>query len=84
MPGLDSLWSERAPTRSLNLALPLRKGSVRILLASADFDTCRRLLTSHVREKRFADGHFGAMVESGHIGAVLQRIGQIVEGDGTG
>jgi hypothetical protein len=37
-----------------------------------------------VREDRFADGHFGAMVESGHIVAVLQRIGQIVDSDGTG
>ncbi len=37
----------------------------------------RRLLTLHVRADRFSEGHFSAMVRSGHIAAVLRRLGTI-------
>lgn len=53
-------------------------------LAGADLDICRRLLTTHVRKDRFVDGHVGAMIESGHIVAVLKRIEQILPDGETG
>lgn len=36
-------------------------------------DLCK-LLTFHCRAARFVNGHFAAMVESGHITAVLRRL----------
>ena len=44
-------------------------------VAAASLLDVRRLLTLHVRQERFCDGHFAEMVESGHIAAVLRRLG---------
>lgn len=46
-------------------------------LAAADAPTLRRLLTTHVRQDRFCEGHLAAMFESGHIVAVLRRLKEI-------
>jgi len=44
------------------------------LLASADMETCIKLLTTHVRAERFCDGHLAEMITSGHLLAVLRRL----------
>jgi hypothetical protein len=43
-------------------------------VATADIDTIRKLLTTHVRKDRFCEGHLVAMIASGHIAAVLRRL----------
>jgi hypothetical protein len=43
-------------------------------VATADTDTVRKLLTTHVRKDRFCEGHLVAMIASGHIAAVLRRL----------
>ena len=45
------------------------------LLQRARMTTCVRLLTLHVRTERMCDGHLGAMLEAGHITAILRRMG---------
>ncbi len=47
------------------------------LLAEAPMDDCLRLLTTHVRADRFCEGHLVAMLESGHVAAVLRRMREI-------
>lgn len=47
------------------------------LLAGADLDTLRKLLTLHIRKDRFSEGHLAAMVEAGHISAILDRLAEI-------
>lgn len=42
-------------------------------LEQADLLTLRKLLTGHLRNDRFCEGHFGAVLESGHITAILRR-----------
>jgi hypothetical protein len=44
------------------------------LLASADAERIRKLLTTHVRKDRFCEGHLASMFENGHIVALLQRL----------
>jgi hypothetical protein len=44
------------------------------LLQRARMNTCVRLLTLHVRNERFCDGHLGAMLSAGHITAILRRM----------
>ena len=46
-------------------------------LDTADLGICRRLLTTHVRLDRFAEGHLARMLETGHIAAILRRMQQI-------
>lgn len=46
-------------------------------LARADLLTLRKLLTTHVRADRFTEGHLAAMLESGHIVAILRRLKEI-------
>lgn len=46
-------------------------------LAAADVPTIRKLLTLHIRNDRFSEGHLAAMVEDGHLAAVLRRLEQI-------
>lgn len=46
-------------------------------LSSANLDTIRKLLTTHVRKDRFCEGHLAAMFESGHIVAILRRLQDI-------
>lgn len=43
-------------------------------LATADLETICKLLTAHARSDRFLDGHLEAIVESGHIAAILRRL----------
>ena len=44
------------------------------LLDDADLETVRRLLTAHVRDDRFEQGHFADMLQSGHLQAILRRL----------
>jgi hypothetical protein len=44
------------------------------LLASADAQTIRKLLTTHVRRDRFCEGHLASMFETGHIVGLLRRL----------
>jgi ribonuclease J len=53
------------------------------LVESADILTIQKLLTTHVRNDRFCDGHLKAMVLDGHIAAILRRL-QELAGDGAG
>lgn len=46
-------------------------------LARTDLFTLRKLLTTHVRADRFTEGHLAAMLESGHIVAILRRLKEI-------
>jgi hypothetical protein len=43
-------------------------------LGDADIATIRKLLTLHVRRDRFSEGHLAAMVESGHLAAIVRRL----------
>jgi len=47
------------------------------LLESAELSTRQKLLTTHVRKERFCSGHFAAMIDNGHILAILKRLKQI-------
>lgn len=47
------------------------------LVEKADMRTCIKLLTTHVRKERFCSGHFGEMVEIGHITAILRRLAEL-------
>jgi len=47
------------------------------LLESAELNTLQKLLTTHVRKERFCSGHFAAMIDNGHILAILKRLKQI-------
>ena len=49
------------------------------LIEDADFDTICRLLTTHVRNDRFCDGHLSTMSLSGHVSALLQRLKALIE-----
>lgn len=46
-------------------------------LARADLLTLRKLLTTHLRADRVTEGHLAAMLESGHIVAILRRLKEI-------
>jgi hypothetical protein len=37
----------------------------------------RRLLTLHARQDRFVEGHFADMISSGHVSALLRRLGEL-------
>jgi hypothetical protein len=47
------------------------------LLGSADIATLQKLLTLHIRKERFFQGHFGAMIDSGHIKRILERLKEL-------
>jgi Family of unknown function (DUF6508) len=47
------------------------------LLAQADLLTLRKLLTAHVRQDRFIEGHLAQMLENGHISAILRRLREL-------
>lgn len=49
-------------------------------LGRASMTSCLKLLTLHARKDRFVDGHFAAMLTSGHIIAVLKRMEQLGRG----
>jgi hypothetical protein len=44
------------------------------LLDEADLSTVQKLLTTHVRKDRFVGGHLAAMLDNGHIHAILKRL----------
>ncbi len=46
-------------------------------IAHADLITIQKMFTTHVRKDRFCEGHLAAMIESGHMTAILQRLKQI-------
>jgi len=48
-------------------------------LAAATLEECRMLLTAHVRADRFVDAHLLEVLSSGHLPAILDRIGELVE-----
>lgn len=48
-------------------------------VSSASLETCIKLITLHVRKDRFCGGHFGEMVHSGHISAILRRLADLRE-----
>lgn len=43
-------------------------------VSKASLETCAKLITLHVRKDRFCGGHFGEMVRSEHICAILHRL----------
>lgn len=47
-------------------------------LQKADIETIRKLLTTHVRKDRFCEGHLLAMLQTGHINAILCRLNKIL------
>jgi O-acetyl-ADP-ribose deacetylase len=47
-------------------------------LENARLSTLRKLLTLHVRKDRFSEGHFAAVLESGHIAGILKRAEKIL------
>lgn len=49
-------------------------------LGRADLMVLRKLLTTHIRQDRFSDGHLTHMFESGHLTAILIRMKVIREG----
>ena len=49
-------------------------------LDRASMTSCLKLLTLHARNDRFVEGHFAAMLTSGHIIAVLKRMEQLGSG----
>ncbi|MBN1313988.1 MAG: hypothetical protein JXA42_00910, partial [Anaerolineales bacterium] len=49
-------------------------------LQQADLLALRKLLTTHVRQDRFSDGHLTYMFECGHLTAILRRLEEIREG----
>ncbi|HTR24879.1 MAG TPA: DUF6508 domain-containing protein [Terriglobales bacterium] len=48
-------------------------------VSEANLETCIKLMTLHIRKDRFCGGHFGEMVRSGHISAILQRLAELRE-----
>ena len=49
------------------------------LLNTANLFTLRKLITIHVRKDRFVEGHLAAVLENGHIVAILRRMQVIRE-----
>lgn len=48
-------------------------------VGQADLLTLRKLLTLHVRQDRFVEGHLAHMLKDGHITALLRRLNKIRE-----
>jgi hypothetical protein len=46
-------------------------------LASADLDTLCKLLTAHLRQERFCDGHLASMYKCGHLTGILRRLNEM-------
>ncbi len=44
------------------------------LVGLVDSDTLVKLLHTHARADRFNEGHFGGVLESGHVSAILRRL----------
>jgi hypothetical protein len=48
-------------------------------IASATLAEVKTMLTFCVRGERFCDGHWGAVIGQGRIGAILRRLEQLRE-----
>jgi hypothetical protein len=48
-------------------------------IESVGVEVIRKLVTPHVRQERFCEGHLLAMFKNGHILALLRRLKQIRE-----
>lgn len=46
-------------------------------LENSDLSTIQKLLTAHIRADRFIEGHLAAVIESGHVAAILIRLREI-------
>lgn len=46
---------------------------------TANLDEVRRTLTAHARKDRFMEGHLIAAIEDGRVGALVRRLGELVE-----
>ena len=46
-------------------------------VATADVKTIQQLLTTHARKDRFCEGHLEAMVQCGHLPALLRRLAEL-------
>jgi hypothetical protein len=46
-------------------------------IKSSSLDQIKTMLTYCVRGERFSDGHWGAMIESGCIRALLERLAEL-------
>ena len=49
-------------------------------LTGLDIDRIKSVLTFFVRGERFSDGHWGSMIESGHVRRLLERLGELQPG----
>jgi hypothetical protein len=49
----------------------------RALVRSARLATCIKLITAHLRDERFCDGHLQDVLMSGHITGILRRLEQL-------
>ncbi len=49
-------------------------------VATADVQTIRQLLTTHARKERFCEGHLADVLRSGHLPALLRRLGELRRG----
>ena len=47
------------------------------LVRRAGIDEIKTMLTYCVRGERFCDGHWGAMIEQGHVRRLLERLAEI-------
>jgi hypothetical protein len=47
------------------------------LVRRASIDEIKRMLTYGVRGERFSEGHWGAMIEQGHVRRLLERLAEI-------
>jgi hypothetical protein len=50
-----------------------------LFVASANLETCMKLITAHLRAERFCDGHLQGVLRSGHIIAILRRLKQLAK-----
>lgn len=60
--------------------VPIEAGRMledRALLGQASLEQIKTMLTYCVRGERFCDGHWGAMIEQGHIRRLLERLKEI-------
>jgi hypothetical protein len=49
----------------------------RALVRQASLDQVKTMLTYCVRGERFCDGHWGAMIEQGHVRRLLERLAEL-------
>lgn len=47
------------------------------LVRSASVDQVKTMLTYCVRGERFSEGHWGAMIEQGHVRRLLERLAEL-------